>query len=115
MHILGTHGINWVSDDCGSKIRALNSGKKIQEFMFHPTQNKWGLAASWTSCAEFSDEPCRIYKELYVTKDMGEEWTYMTNYVYDFEWGTSQHALNNGVKIPAERVFVTRDADGKGH
>jgi len=65
--------------------------------MFHPTQNKWGLAASWTSCAEFSDEPCIIYKELYVTKDMGEEWTYMTNYVYDFEWGTSQHALDNGV------------------
>jgi len=34
---LGTNGINWISDDCGKEIRALNSGKKINEFMFHPT------------------------------------------------------------------------------
>jgi hypothetical protein len=34
---LGTSGINWVSEDCGANIRALNAGKKIEEFMFHPT------------------------------------------------------------------------------
>jgi hypothetical protein len=86
---LGTHGINWVSTDCGGNIRALNSGKKVHEFMWHPTQKEWALAASWTSCAEFGDEPCKIYKEIFFTKNLGEEWTYMTNYVYDFEWGQS--------------------------
>lgn len=35
--LLGTTGINWVSDDCGGNIRALNAGKFVQEFMFHPT------------------------------------------------------------------------------
>lgn len=29
---IGTHGINWVTEDCGAKIRGLNSGKKIHEF-----------------------------------------------------------------------------------
>jgi hypothetical protein len=76
-----------VSNDCGNNVRALNTGKRIHEFMYHPTQPQWALAASWTSCAEFIDEPCKIYKELYYTKTMGEEWTYITNYVYDFEWG----------------------------
>jgi len=26
---LGTHGINWISEDCGGNIRALNSGRKV--------------------------------------------------------------------------------------
>jgi photosystem II stability/assembly factor-like uncharacterized protein len=90
---LGTNGINWVSEDCGANIKALNSGKRILEFLYHPTQRNWALAASWTSCAEFIDEPCRIYKELYYTKDLGENWNYMTNYVFDFEWGQSPEAI----------------------
>lgn len=83
--------------------------------MFHPNQRNWALAASWTNCAEFGTEPCKIYKELFVTKNLGEEWTYLTNYVYDFEWGQTKFAESKGVKIPPERVFVTRDDDAKGH
>ena len=112
---IGSNGINWLSEDCGANIKALNSGKRIQEFLFHPTQRSWALAASWTTCAEFSDEPCRIYKELYYTKDIGENWNYMTNYVFDFEWGTSKLAFESGAAIPDDRVFVTRDATNKKH
>ena len=118
VNLIGTNGINWVSSDCGGNIRALNAGKKVQEFMFHPTQKTWALAASWTSCAEFKDEPCKIFKELFVTKNMGEEWTYITNYVYDFEWGQSKFAVDNAkkaLKIPDERIFVTKDAYATGH
>ena len=112
---IGTSGINWVSEDCGGNIKALNSGKSIQEFIFHPTQRSWALAASWTTCAEFIDEPCRIYKELYYTKDMGENWSYVTNYVFDFEWGQSKIARDGGVGIPDDRVWVTRDATNTKH
>ena len=111
----GTNGINWVSEDCGGTIKALNSGKRIQEFLFHPTQKTWALAASWTTCAEFLDEPCRIFKEVYYTKDMGQNWTYITNYVFDFEWGQSKVAVENGVKIPDDRIWVTRDATNNRH
>jgi len=83
--------------------------------LFHPTQRSWALAASWTTCAEFDDEPCRIYKELYYTKDIGENWNYMTNYVFDFEWGQSTTAVENQVEIPDDRVWLTRDANNKKH
>ena len=83
--------------------------------MFHPTQRSWALAASWTSCAEFVDEPCRIYKELYYTKDVGEEWNYITNYVFDFEWGASPIAAQNGINIPDQRIYVTRDDSNTKH
>ena len=46
---------------------------------------------------------------------MGEEWTFMTNYVYDFEWGQSVYAKEKGIKIPDERIFVTRDETATGH
>ena len=72
---LGSHGINWVTEDCGADIRALNSGKKIHELSFHPKERIWALAAGWTSCADFDDgQPCQIYKELYVTKNLGVSW-----------------------------------------
>jgi hypothetical protein len=60
--------------------------------MFHPTQKDWALAASWTSCADFVNEPCKIFKELYVTTNLGYDWKYLTNYIFDFDWGQSKHA-----------------------
>lgn len=104
-----------MSSDCGGEISALNSGKKVNEFMFHPTQASWALAASWTSCAEFANEPCKIYKELYVTTNLGQEWKYLTNYIFDFDWGQSKHAQLKGVSIPDKRIFVTRDETARGH
>jgi len=73
------------------------------------------MAASWTTCAEFIDEPCRIFKELYYTKNIGAEWIYVTNYVFDFEWGQSSVAKQNGVTIPDDRIWVTRDPKNSGH
>jgi hypothetical protein len=112
---LGTNGINWVSEDCGGNVSGLNSGKRIQEFLFHPTQRNWALAASWTTCAEFDDEPCRIYKELYYTKNSGVEWNYITNYVFDFEWGQSSAAKKEGIVIPDDRIWLTRDDTNTKH
>jgi hypothetical protein len=87
----GTNGINWVTEDCGSNLRALNSGKKIHEFTYHPKQRTWALAAGWTTCEDFGDgEPCEIYKELYVTKDLGQSWQFIKSHVFDFSWGTTQ-------------------------
>jgi hypothetical protein len=83
--------------------------------MYHPTQRNWAIAASWTSCEEFQDEPCKIYKELYITKNLGEEWNFVNNYVFDFEWGQTKYAKDKGIVIPDERIFITRDPDASGH
>lgn len=112
---LGTSGVNWITEDCGANLRALNSGKKIQTFSFHPIQRDWALATSWTSCVEFGDEPCKIYKELYLTRNLGQEWNYLTNYVFDYEWGVSKFARDKGIKIPDERIFITRDPENENN
>ena len=118
---VGTKGINWVTEDCGQTIKSLNSGKKIEEFMYHPTQKGWALAASWTACEDFVDEPCRIYKELYVTKDLGTKWTYLTNYVFDFEWGETSYTADLRKQkdmmreFPEERIFLTREPINGDH
>ena len=114
---LGTNGVNWVTEDCGGNLRALNSGKRIHELQFHPKQRNWALAAGWTSCSDFADnEPCEIYKELYVTKDLGNSWQFLKNYVYDFTWGQTRYS--SLLKRPNEneqRIFITHDPNIKGH
>ena len=50
-----------------------------------------------------------------MTKNLGREWDYITNYVFDFEWASSQFAQEKGITIPSERIFVSRDPNAKGH
>jgi hypothetical protein len=83
---LGTHGINWVSQDCGRNVKALNAGRKIQEFIFHPTERNWGLASAFTLCEDFPGQPCKHFKELFVTKNLGESWDLIGSYVTQFSW-----------------------------
>ncbi len=102
--------MNWISEDCGGKISALNSGKKIHEFQYHPMERNWAMAATWTTCTEFSNgEPCRIFKELYMTKDLWKNWIYMEDYVYDFAWVYSKFVDEKALfdKIPKERILIT--------
>jgi len=83
---LGTHGINWVTQDCGRKVKALNHGRKVTEYLFHPTEKTWGIASAFTLCDDFIDEPCKINKEIFLTQDLGENWVTMAGYVVQFGW-----------------------------
>jgi hypothetical protein len=111
---LGTHGINWIGEDCGRKVRALNHGRKIQEYTFHPTERNWGLASAFTLCEDFDDgEPCKIYKELFLTKDLGESWDLLGSYIVQFNWGVFDEShIKAG--IPKERILITLEPRGKG-
>lgn len=111
---LGTHGINWIGEDCGRKIKALNHGRNIQEYIFHPTERNWGLASAFSLCDDFKEgEPCHIYKELYVTKDLGDNWDLLISYVVQFGWGiTGKAHLDSG--IPKERILLTYEPKAKG-
>jgi hypothetical protein len=115
----GTNGINWITEDCGANLRALNSGKKIHEYLPHPKQRGWALAAGWTTCADFDEwETCKIVKELYVTKDLGQNWQFLKSYVFDFAWGYTEYTstLSDPALASTEsRIFITTDVDLKGH
>lgn len=113
MIFLGTHGINWITEDCGRKIRALNHGRKIKEWIFHPTERTWGLASAFTLCEDFIGEPCKIYKELFLTRDLGENWDLLGSYIVQFNWGiTDDSQIKSG--IPKERILVTYEPRAKG-
>ena len=110
---LGTHGINWITEDCGRKVKALNHGRKIQEFIFHPTERSWVLASAYTLCSDFQNEPCKKYKEIFSTQDLGENWNLLLPYVVQFGWGVvSEKQIKKG--IPKERIFITYEPRGKG-
>lgn len=83
---LGSGDVNWITEDCGENIKAIKSGKTIKEFEFHPNEPKWVLASAYTTCDDFDDEPCKIYKELYVSKDLGVTWGFVADYVIQFAW-----------------------------
>jgi hypothetical protein len=113
--MIGNTGINWISEDCGKTVQALNQIRAMDEFRFHPTERNWGLAASWTKCSDFVDQPCRIVKELYATRDLGKTWQLVTNYVVQFAWGKSGLEKVAHKQLPKERIYVTRIRDGEGH
>ena len=110
---LGTQGINWIGEECGLKIKALNHGRKINEFIFHPTERNWGLASAYTLCNDFVGEPCKIYQEVFYTKDLGVNWNQIGKYVVQFGWGlVEQSQITKGV--PKERILMTYEPRGTG-
>ena len=56
-----------------------------------------------------------------MTKNLGEVWTYMTNYVFDFEWAETSHTAklrenkDSGVNWAEGRIFVTREPVNSDH
>lgn len=78
-------------------MREENQGKRIQDYVFHPRQKEWALGTFWTTCheEELKDHTCHVVKELYITKSLGEDWQYMTNYIFSFEWGTTSMDLTS--------------------
>ena len=87
---LGTEGINWITTDCGKKIKAINHGRPIHEFIFHPTEKNWVLASAWTKCEDPNEENCKTYKELFFSEDLGDNWKLLANYVVQFQWYINQ-------------------------
>ena len=90
---LGTEGINWITTDCGKKIKAINHGRPINEFIFHPTERNWVLASAWTKCEDPTQENCKAYKELFFSDDLGDHWKLLAKYVVQFQWYINHHIV----------------------
>lgn len=85
---LGDSGVNWLSEDCGLSFKPINNGRKIHEFVFHPTKRNSALASIYTNCDDFENaKDCKIYKEIYYTEDLGNHWNFLADNVIQFDWG----------------------------
>jgi hypothetical protein len=85
---MGSHGVNWYTEDCGSTIKAFNSGKVLNEVHLHPTERSWALAATYVK----EKGQIGIQKELYVTQDLGESFKFIQDHIYDIQWGYTKAA-----------------------
>lgn len=83
---MGSEGVNWITEDCAANVRAMNQGRNVNEFLLHPSERTWLLAAAWSLCEDFVDQPCTIYKELFVSFDLGQDWKLLEDYVVQFSW-----------------------------
>lgn len=112
LFFIGETGVNWVSEDCGNSFKPLNNGRKISQFKFHPTQRNWAMASIFTSCDDFDedDEPCKIYREIYYTKDLGEKWSFLKDYVIEFEWAKMQK--NDGIDDGLIFMLIQKNTNG---
>lgn len=113
MIFMGSQGINWLSEDCGATLVGMNQGRNVNEFQFHPSERKWLLAAAWTLCDDFDSNPCKIYKEVFVSTDLAVNWDLMEDYVVQFAWASTEKS--NNTLIPKERIFLAHEPSGKGH
>lgn len=112
LFFVGAAGVNWVSEDCGQNYKPLNNGRGISQFKFHPTERNWAMASIFTSWDDFSedDEPCKIYREVYYTKNLGETWTFLKDYVIEFEWG--KFAVHDGIEAPLIFLLIQKNTNG---
>lgn len=108
----GSKDFNWLSENCGESVKAMDNGRLVNEFQFHPWERKWLLAAAWTICDDFIeyDKPCLIYKELFVSFDLGQNWMLIEDYVVQFSWGVFDATFKD---IPKSRIILAHDPDGK--
>ena len=112
--LIGNTGVNWYSEDCGKTLKALNHGRPMEEFQFHPSVREWGLASSWTKCSDFNQAPCKKYKGVFLTQDLGKSWKLLSDYVVQYSW--AWEGLSNSARrfVPLERVYLTRDSKAAG-
>ena len=54
----------------------------MHSFLFHPTERNWLLGSTWNYCEdEYDDDECNINKEIYVSKNLGEDWDMIGSFV----------------------------------
>ena len=110
---MGSHGVNWKSPDCGQTVVAMNQGRPVSEFQFHPTQRDSLLAVAWSKCDDYEDEPCKLQKELYVSHNLGEDWDLIEDYVVQFQWAYLDSSFQ-GIFNP-NRIILAHEPQGAGH
>ncbi|CAK66018.1 unnamed protein product (macronuclear) [Paramecium tetraurelia] len=112
----GTDQIAWVSLDCGKTITAVNAGKQLREYQFHPIEKDWILASAWKQCGSdelLAGKPCVSYKELLLSQDTGITWLSIATYVNQFSWGVKNKDMAK--YTPKERILASFDPQGRGH
>ncbi|KAL4497318.1 hypothetical protein ABPG72_011253 [Tetrahymena utriculariae] len=107
----GKNDVNWITRDCGNTFRAFSRKKdKINIFKLHPSQEAWILASTNNICTKKQKVPCFSFAILWLSKDLGNTWEKLTQYVYKFEWGNLNFTDS---QVPQQRIFWIQEDGNK--
>ena len=82
----GTHGISYMSEDCGGNIQAFEHPEEFTEFQLNPIEKNYILASASVQCSDSSPEFCRVLKDLYYSEQKGLHWQKIQTSVVEFGW-----------------------------
>ena len=108
LFFIGTNYINWVSSDCGTSINAINQGRPINEVIFNPIEPNWIIATAFTQPEDGVEVH---YKELFISKNRGLNWSFLIDHIEDVSWGCLNYN-NFEYGISKERIILTRNENG---
>ncbi len=105
LFFLGTKGINWITHDCGINITAFNQGRRLENLLFHPINDKWILTTAYTS--EKDENVKSIYKELFLSQDGGHTWRFIADFIDKVSWG-GYNWDTMAYGVPKQRIIITK-------
>ena len=83
---LGNGTFHWISEDCGESIKTLNVTRTIYDFKFNMVEKDWMLASTIETCEGKPSSSCKKSQDLWVSQNLGQNWTFVTDAVLQFSW-----------------------------
>jgi hypothetical protein len=105
---VGTGANHFATKDGGKTYAKVNSKLPFHDIILHPTDTSLVLGSAMSKKCRSPEAEGLCYKNLYGSRDFGATWTFLTNYVVQFDWA---HSLGRGQaakgNIPVDSIFAT--------
>lgn len=106
LFFVGKQGLHVSTSDAGHTYVAVSHHESLGEVKLHPHSSSIIMASSLTKRCSSSKVDGECFKQLYVSRNRGEDWVKVANYVVQFEWAhTLPRAAADG--LPADSIFAT--------
>lgn len=106
LFFVGKHGLHVITSDAGHTYHAVSHHESLQEVKLHPHSSQIIMAASLTRRCVSTEVEGECFKQLYISRNGGEDWTRVANYVVQFDWAhTLPRAAADG--LPPDSIFAT--------
>ena len=101
MYFIGSNGINWITEDFGKKIKAINTGIIMENYLIHPSEPTWGLFSTVDSKININSDNNNnntinttnitntinsVNRKVYYTSDYGMTYKLLVSHVFQYEW-----------------------------
>lgn len=105
--LTSTGTTHFMTCDCGLTWSAVYTAQvNFDNVILHPKDKKMILASAMTKDCSDSDSAGACFRNLYISKDHGKTWTYLMNYVVQFDWVHSL-ARDQAKGLPMDGIVAT--------